>query len=97
MEVEHLVKEAVGLWRDPHNAKLYRSKKYIGGWILEKLGEEKKDNYSNSILHERIKPFILSKVDLCWKDPEMDNLRKEVESFVDLIHASIDNLEKKTP
>ena len=37
-EVIKLTKEAVGLWRDSyHNQKLYRSAKYFGKWIKERL------------------------------------------------------------
>ena len=36
-EVIKIAKEAVGLWRCYHNAKLYRSKKYFGDWIKDRL------------------------------------------------------------
>ena len=32
-EVIKIAKEAVGLWRDTHNARLYRSHQYFGKWI----------------------------------------------------------------
>jgi len=31
-EVYELTKEAVGLWRNPHNARLYRNKEHHGEW-----------------------------------------------------------------
>lgn len=54
--------------------------------------KEDKPNYGNSILHERIKTFVLGKVPFEWTDTEMDNLREEVEKFVDVVHARIDGL-----
>lgn len=36
-DVKKIAKEAIGLWRNDHDTKLYQSKKYFGDWIKRML------------------------------------------------------------
>jgi len=39
-KVIEIAREAVGLWRDEHNAKVYRGIDFFGHWIVGRLNKE---------------------------------------------------------